>query len=218
MDTKENISSRSQAMHGKIGSFVSERQKPPIQNISPAKKSLEVSRHEKEQSSRNDKTLHFYKRSHTRAEKENTSYCRSKCESRDSSSNNMSRRGDPFIPGRIFSQTPTNITTDSIARNKPSVDIKRPSISAAEENLSDIISGLRKDISGKELELLNLKNEKMRAEMQVEDCKRDIRVQAKEHEAIKSAIRDQRGLCKHCLNVLKPLVLIIRPIFLDRRN
>jgi len=65
----------------------------------------------------------------------------------------------------------------------------------------NLIAELRKTISNKDLEILTLKREKMKAEMEAEELMREMKSQAKEYESLKISVSDSR-LCKSCYNIL----------------
>ena len=215
----QKVSNRSYIVcgSGKSNSFASGNQKPPVY-LSPCASGKE----------NGEKTTHFYKRSradiespqkrnplikHVRDVKADTAAAGGRNATRCSSlSRDNSGRGKEsvktFVPGKIFSQTPTtNVDMVEIELKKPKESVVDSFDASQAVHIMNIIAELRKELSDKELEVLKLKNENMKAEMATEDCRRELRLQSKELETLKSHIKDQRGLCKHCVGLLKPFVL-----------
>lgn len=112
-----------------------------------------------------------------------------------------------FIPGAVLvqsrSQNENSPTTErQSSTNSDCIDSAEAAQAAKVMNM---IAGLRKELSGKELEVLSLKNEQMKAETATEDCRRELRGRTKELESLRAVLSDQH-LCRSCAALLRPFV------------
>jgi hypothetical protein len=136
---------------------------------------------------------------HKRANKENNPQNSNKSEI---TSFNSTKRIEAFVPGKIFNQTNSEAEIKKTKLNSSLEAID----SQGSKHLLNIISGLRKELDEKEIQLLRLKDEIINSELSCEERIKELSMQIKEQEKLRSRINDHTGLCAHCITILKPYV------------
>ena len=107
---------------------------------------------------------------------------------------------DLAVPGRILSQSSALYHAQSKSPRKND---------KSQKNV--LINDLQEIINRKDKEISNLKNVNTKLEISLDNCKRELRIQINEAEALKARLSESR-LCRSCFDSIKSFVIIMKII------